>query len=93
MLTKKRRCPKCGHWKRADGFSCEWCDDCWGTATDNIMRAIGYIVVFCSQDLIDDAEEAWDAAWALAMELPKDYPDYASLCEVLSNIKSVQEYQ
>lgn len=81
-----KKCPKCKSLRQPDRFHCKWCDECQHKATDDIMRAIGYVIVFCHQDLIDDAEERWESAWKMAMGLPKDYPDYAALCDALSNI-------
>jgi len=82
----RRKCPKCRRRKRIHPFHCEWCDDCQLSATDDIMRMIGYTVSFCHKDLIDDAEETWQAAWDLTMNLPHDYPDYSALCDILSDI-------
>lgn len=90
-MTKRRKCPKCGKSKPADQFSCEWCDFCYSQATDNIMRMIGHTIVFAHKGLNDDAEETWQAAWDWALDLPADYPDYAELSEVLSNICPVPE--
>ena len=92
-MFDKKRCPKCKHFKSRDQFSGMWCDECQGAATDEIMKHLGYVVAFSHTGHHDDAEDAWQSAWDLTLALPRDYPDYAELCEVVSSVCPVPEVQ
>jgi len=86
MFSKKRKCPKCLKKRPVDWFSTEWCDECLSDNTDSIMALSGYVLLYIRQDLLDDAEETWEKAWGLVLSLPRDYPDYAELCDFVSDI-------